>query len=102
MYLPFFIVPNPLDPTQPYLIEDDAQSSSTIVDDDWRPIRSTCTHASMSPVAILTPSATSVPNPLAEYNLAIFSDVDVVISKPCMKRLELTPTRNIKHTKSKR
>ena len=99
--LPFFKVPNPLDPTQPHLIDGDTQSS-IVVDDDWRPHnRSICMNASISPV-VLSPSATSVPNPLADYNLAISSDVDVVISKPHMERLELTRTRNIEHTMSKR
>jgi hypothetical protein len=104
MYLPFFIVPNPLDPSQPHLIEDDDAQNSTVVDDYWRPpIRSNCTHASISPVVILSPSATtSVPNPLAEYNLEIPSEVDVVTSKPHMERLELTPTHNIERTSSKR
>jgi hypothetical protein len=59
IYFPGLPVPNPLDPTRPHLIEGDAQS--TVV--DRRPASASGLKFSLKP--ILSPDATTVPDPLA-------------------------------------
>jgi hypothetical protein len=59
IYRPGLPVPNPLDPTQPHLIEGDAQSTA-----DRRPTCGFGVKSTFSP-PILSPDAAAVPDPLA-------------------------------------
>ena len=60
IYRPGLPVPNPLDPTQPHLIEGDAQSTVA----DRRPVFGFGVKSTFSP-PILSPDAAAVPDPLA-------------------------------------
>jgi hypothetical protein len=60
IYRPGLPVPNPLDPTQPHLIEGDAQHTAA----DRRPVFGGGVKSTFS-LLILTPDAVTVPDPLA-------------------------------------